>query len=338
MSVLSSTKSKLNVLGRSCIKCSNVLAKSDSLGNVIYRDLLYKQCVQNRRWKGTKSALSKNAIVTNCADIHSASQTHGSVTQHHDIVATNIVLSENWKPVFSTSKLNSTAFLQKNPSLPQTYFVRCQQIHSSPSLDIFKTFSANENKASQPEAKLEDTKETGSTSEDSSALSGDVAKLQEDIERLTTENGELKTKNDETLDKYRRSIAENDNMRKRLTKQIEDAKIFGIQGFCKDLLEVADVLQKAVEAARAEDKKLGGSLSGGIELTQTQMHQVFNRHGLTKITPEVGETKFDPNMHEALFQIPVPDKDPNIVMDVQQIGYSLHGRTIRPAKVGVSKK
>ena len=79
-------------------------------------------------------------------------------------------------------------------------------------------------------------------------------------------------------------------------------------GFCKDLLEVADVLQKAVEAARAEDKKLGGSLSGGIELTQTQMHQVFNRHGLTQITPEVGETKFDPNMHEALFQIPVPDK------------------------------
>ena len=57
-----------------------------------------------------------------------------------------------------------------------------------------------------------------------------MAKLQEDIERLTTENGELKTKNDETLDKYRRSIAENDNMRKRLTKQIEDAKIFGIQG------------------------------------------------------------------------------------------------------------
>ena len=57
-----------------------------------------------------------------------------------------------------------------------------------------------------------------------------MAKLQEDIERLTTENGELKTKNIETLDKYRRSIAENDNMRKRLTKQIEDAKIYGIQG------------------------------------------------------------------------------------------------------------
>ena len=74
------------------------------------------------------------------------------------------------------------------------------------------------------------------------------------------------------------------------------------------MLEVADVLQKAVEASRAEDKKLGSSMSGGIELTQTQMHQVFSRHGLTQIVPEVGETKFDPNMHEALFQIPVPDK------------------------------
>ena len=81
-----------------------------------------------------------------------------------------------------------------------------------------------------------------------------------------------------------------------------------IVGFCKDLLEVADVLQKAVEAAKVEDEKLGSSLAGGIELTQTQMHQVFSRHGLSQISPCVGETKFDPNMHEALFQVPVPDK------------------------------
>ena len=68
------------------------------------------------------------------------------------------------------------------------------------------------------------------------------------------------------------------------------------------------MLQKAVDAAKAEDERLGSSLAGGIELTQTQMHQVFNRHGLTQIMPTTGETKFDPNMHEALFQIPVPDK------------------------------
>ena len=81
-----------------------------------------------------------------------------------------------------------------------------------------------------------------------------------------------------------------------------------IVGFCKDLLEVADVLQKAVEAAKSEDERLGSSLASGIEMTQTQMHQVFNRHGLSKISPIEGETKFDPNMHEALFQIPAPDK------------------------------
>ena len=81
-----------------------------------------------------------------------------------------------------------------------------------------------------------------------------------------------------------------------------------IVGFCKDLLEVADVLQKAVEIAKSEDERLGSSLASGIEMTQTQMHQVFNRHGLSKISPIEGETKFDPNMHEALFQIPAPDK------------------------------
>merc|ERR1712235_28927 len=130
------------------------------------------------------------------------------------------------------------------------------------------------------------------------------------------------TKQEETLDKYRRSIAENDNMRKRLTKQIEDAKVFGIQGFCKDLLDVADVLSKAVEASQAgNDVK---DMVEGLRLTQTQLLQVFGRHGLSQITPVVAETRFDPNQHEALFQIPAPPNvEANIVMDVQKIGYSL---------------
>ena len=84
--------------------------------------------------------------------------------------------------------------------------------------------------------------------------------------------------------------------------------VFVFIGFCKDLLDVADVLQKAVEAVKTEDEKSGGNLASGIELTQTQMYQVFNRHGLSQIAPVLGETKFDPNMHEALFQVPSPDK------------------------------
>ena len=110
---------------------------------------------------------------------------------------------------------------------------------------------------------------------------------------------EFKAKHDDVMDKYRRSIAENDNMRKRLTKQIEDAKIFGIQSFCKDLLEVADVLNKAVKAEASASDMLEG-----LKLTENQLLQTFRRHGLEQINPE-GE-KFNPNKHEALFQIPAP--------------------------------
>ena len=78
------------------------------------------------------------------------------------------------------------------------------------------------------------------------AAADEIAKLKESL-------AEVQAKHDDILDKYRRSIAENDNMRKRLTKQIEDAKIFGIQNFCKDLLDVADVLNRAVSTSSGAD-------------------------------------------------------------------------------------
>lgn len=157
---------------------------------------------------------------------------------------------------------------------------------------------------------------------------------------LKAQIGDLEDKNSDLMDKYRRSIAESDNMRKRLTKQAEDAKIFGIQGFCKDLLEVADVLNKAVEGVPQEaletESQYMKDMFKGLKLTESQLHQVFKRHGLEQENP-MGE-KFDPNKHEALFQIPSAENDPNVVMDVQKVGYLLHGRTIRPALVGVSRK
>lgn len=165
------------------------------------------------------------------------------------------------------------------------------------------------------------------------ATTDSEAKLEEDLK-------ELREKHDELMDKYRRSIAETDNMRKRLTKQIDDAKIFGIQGFCKDLLEVADVLGKAIENVSEEslekESQYLRDMFEGLKLTESQLMQVFQRHGLVKENP-INE-KFDPNKHEAMFQIPAPDKEPNTVLDVQKVGYLLHGRTIRPALVGVSKK
>jgi len=274
---------------------------------------------------GNYSVIPALSSKPSSSNIHSVSLSKKAIQSHQTIPSETSI---------NGSRLFSYHALSESQLLPQLSEIRHQQLHSSSRVNIFKSFSANENKATEPEIKQDGTDAANANAESTETTSDN----KEQIDRLTAEVTELKTKNEDILDKYRRSIAENDNMRKRLTKQIEDAKIYGIQGFCKDLLDVADVLQKAVEAAKAEDQKLGSSFAGGIEMTQTQMHQVFNRHGLSQITPTTGETKFDPNMHEALFQIPVPDKDPNIVMDVQQIGYSLHGRTIRPAKVGVSRK
>lgn len=93
-------------------------------------------------------------------------------------------------------------------------------------------------------------------------------------------------------------------MRQRLTKQIEDAKIFGIQSFCKDLLDVADILGHATDAVPKEELNDKNphlkNLYEGLTMTKTSLLQVFKRHGLEAINP-INE-KFNPNLHEALFQ------------------------------------
>lgn len=128
-------------------------------------------------------------------------------------------------------------------------------------------------------------------------------------------------------------------MRKRLTKQIDDAKIFGIQSFCKDLLDCFDTLGLATEAVPKEE--LSGqnqhlkALYVGLTMTKAELEKVFKRHGLVQINP-INE-KFNPNFHEALFQSDMPNKEPNTVVVVSKIGYKLHERVIRPALVGVSK-
>lgn len=105
-------------------------------------------------------------------------------------------------------------------------------------------------------------------------------------------------------DKYKRALADGENMRQRLTKQIQDAKIFGIQSFCKDLLEVADTLSQATKAVPKEEINNNNphlkNLFDGVCGIKNSLDQVFRRHGLEIIDPL--NSKFDPNFHEALFQ------------------------------------
>lgn len=127
-------------------------------------------------------------------------------------------------------------------------------------------------------------------------------------------------------------------MRKRLTKQIDDAKIFGIQSFCKDLLEVADILSNAAASVPKEEINSNAHLKNlyeGLSMTKSLMFQVFKRNGLEEVNPI--DQPFNPNFHEALFQQEVPSKGSNIVVVVSKVGYKLHERCIRPALVGVSK-
>ena len=137
-------------------------------------------------------------------------------------------------------------------------------------------------------------------------------------------------------DKYVRSLAENENVRRRAKKQLEDSKLYAIQSFCKDLLEVADILEKATESVPKEELSKSShlkSLFDGLTMTETQLQKVFKSHGLEKVHPL--NEKFDPNFHEALFQL--PGEISGTVAVVQKTGYRLHGRPLRAALVGVVK-
>uniref|UniRef100_A0A1B0D6T2 GrpE protein homolog n=1 Tax=Phlebotomus papatasi TaxID=29031 RepID=A0A1B0D6T2_PHLPP len=162
-----------------------------------------------------------------------------------------------------------------------------------------------------------------------------TALLEELNKQLSTE----KDKSSELLDKYKRALADGENLRVRLTKQIEDAKQFGIQSFCKDLLEVSDILATATDTVPKEEVTDKNphlkSLYEGLTMTKASLDQVFKRHGLERVNPL--NEKFNPNLHEALFQLENKSVEPNTVIEVSKIGYKLKERCIRPAVVGVSK-
>ncbi|XP_006875366.1 PREDICTED: grpE protein homolog 1, mitochondrial [Chrysochloris asiatica] len=157
---------------------------------------------------------------------------------------------------------------------------------------------------------------------------------------LVEEKVRLEEQLKETTEKYKRALADTENLRQRSQKLVEDAKLYGIQGFCKDLLEVADILEKATQSVPLdevrEDNPHLKSLYEGLVMTEVQIQKVFMKHGLLRLDP-VG-AKFDPYEHEALFHAPVEGKEPGTVALVSKVGYKLHGRTLRPALVGVVKE
>jgi molecular chaperone GrpE len=150
------------------------------------------------------------------------------------------------------------------------------------------------------------------------------------LQSLQRENGELK-------DKVLRSLADMENLRRRTEKEIADAKIYGIASFARDMLTVADNLRRAVENVPTELRAEPAikPIVEGIEVTERDFLSRLARYGVKKLEP-LG-AKFDPNMHEALYEVPDETKPNGTVVHVVEEGYGIGERVLRPAKVGISK-
>lgn len=149
----------------------------------------------------------------------------------------------------------------------------------------------------------------------------------------------IKAENAELRDRFLRLAADMDNLRRRTERDVKDAKSYAVSGFARDMLAVSDNLRRALDAI-PEETRAGAdaglaALIEGVEMTERSMISTLERHGVRKIEPE-GQ-KFDPNFHQAMFEIPNPDVPNNTVVQVVQAGYTIGDRVLRPAMVGVAK-
>ncbi|RJL05046.1 nucleotide exchange factor GrpE [Paracoccus aestuarii] len=155
-----------------------------------------------------------------------------------------------------------------------------------------------------------------------------LAQDDDELARVSAERDELR-------DKWMRALADAENSRKRADKDRRDAEQYGGSRLARDLLPVHDALTRALDAATDEQRAGASALIEGVELTLRELSNVFTKHGITIIRPEPGE-KFDPAIHEAMFEAPVPGTVAGNVIQVMDNGFRLHDRLLRPAKVGVS--
>lgn len=132
--------------------------------------------------------------------------------------------------------------------------------------------------------------------------------------------------------------AEMQNVRRRMEKDIQDARTYAATGFARDILSVADNLSRALDHVPAdlrEDEKLKNFLAG-IEATQRELEKVFGQHGVTRIAAK--GLPLDPNQHQAMLEIPTNEAEPGTVVQEMQAGYMIRDRLLRPAMVGVARK
>lgn len=186
----------------------------------------------------------------------------------------------------------------------------------------------------------DDQKTAGTGAETEAGASEDTAMENESVQE--SESGPLElllAEAEEWKDKYLRMAAEMDNLRRRTARDVKDAKSYSVSNFARDMLGVSDNLRRALDAIPEEAKAAGeaglNALIEGVEMTERAMLSALERHGVKKLDPK-GE-KFDPNFHQAMFEVPNADVPNNTVVEVVQDGYVIGDRVLRPAMVGVAK-
>jgi len=145
----------------------------------------------------------------------------------------------------------------------------------------------------------------------------------------------LEVERDELRDRMLRALADAENSRKRADRDRREAEHYGGSKLARDLLPVYDNLRRALDASDDASKEVASALIEGVELTLKELLNVFSKHGVTPIVPEVGEA-FDPQLHQAMFEAPVPNTKAGDIIQVMAEGFLLHDRLLRPAQVGVS--
>lgn len=145
----------------------------------------------------------------------------------------------------------------------------------------------------------------------------------------------LRAERDDLRDRFMRALAEAENTRKRAERDRREAEQYGSSRLARDLLPVYDNLRRALDAATEETRAGNAAFIEGVDLTLRELVKTLDRHGVSRITPQIGDA-FDPQVHQAMFEAPVPGSAPGSIIQVMAEGFLLHDRLLRPAQVGVS--
>lgn len=187
----------------------------------------------------------------------------------------------------------------------------------------------------------DDTKAPEQTAAPEEVVIGDAPDAPEapEIDARDLEIVTLKEEAASLKDRLLRAAADMDNLRKRAEREKAEATLYAATNFARDLLSVADNMSRALTAvppeAREQADEATQNLLAGVELTERELLKVFERYNIRRV--ETVGAKFDPNLHQALFEVPTKDHPPGTVVQEMQPGFAIGDRCLRPAMVGVAK-